>query len=600
MPSREEMPMAGDRAPIAAQTARDTVQKFRTGIGATEEALARVEASMHAVESIGALMRSNKLLGRALKAWKRGNAPRTAQLALEAANADTDNAQAYHLLAIALEKLGHLDKALVTYEKAFELAPDDADLLLNLGLSAWNLGMLEGAVRMFRHFIEKRPGQPQGYNNLGSVLRDQGKLSTAIELLRDAIYRMPNEAMLWNTLATVLAEEGRAEESLVFYTEALRLDPKLARVWHNLGYAYSHLGKLEDALHAYDSALALSSFGLEEIETKHSRSICQIGLGQIEEGFKGYEIRHAPQFRAWQLHYTKAPLWAGEDLNGKRILLVGEQGLGDEIMFANIVPDIAHALGAQGQLQIAVDARLIPIFQRSFPNAEIGSYDNGKLDGKSVRVFQWARKEHEPDFYAPMGTPLHILRRRLEDFPRVAFLKADAEKTAAYRARLQELGSGPYVGVCWRSMVLGQKRRKYFSAIDTWGPILKTPGVTFVNLQYGQVDEELKLAQEKLGVTIHRLNDINLKDDLDSAAALTAACDLVVAAPTAAAAMAGALGKEVWFLTASRVWPQLGTDHYPWYRSSKVFSCEAFADWGALMPKVAAALAAFAKSSSEK
>src|SRR6201999_112151 len=119
-----------------------------------------------------------------------GNAPRAAQLSLQATDADPDNAQAYHLLAITLEKLGHLDKALVTYQKAFELAPDDSDLLLNLGLSAWNVGMYEGAERMFRHFIEKRPNQPQGYNNLGSVLRDQGKLSLAIDVLRGAIYRM--------------------------------------------------------------------------------------------------------------------------------------------------------------------------------------------------------------------------------------------------------------------------------------------------------------------------------------------------------------------------------------------------------------------------
>ena len=567
--------------------------EFRTAMGATDEALAHVEASTLAVESIGSRLRSNKFLSRALKAWKQGNAARAAQLALKATDADAENAQAYHLLAITLEKLGHLDKALVTYERAFELAPGDSDLMLNLGLSAWNLGMYEGAERMFRHFIERRPDHPAGYNNLGSILRDQGKLSVAIEVLRGAIYRMPNEAMLWNTLATVLAEEGRVEESLVFYTEALRLDPKMARVWHNLGYAFSHLGRLEEALEAYTSSLALTQFGYDEIETKHSRSICQIGLGQIEEGFKGYEIRHTPLFRAWQLHYTKAPLWRGEDLSGKRILMVGEQGLGDELMFASILPDIARAVGPEGKLQIAVDSRLIPIFQRSFPKAEVGNYDNGKLDGKSVRIFQWARKEGEPDFYAPMGTPLHLLRKRIEDFPQEPFLKADPEKSAAFRARLGALGPGPYVGVCWRSMVMSQKRRKYYGGIDVWKPVLSVPGVTFINLQYGDVEAELKAARDAFGLTVHQFTDVNLKDDLDAAAALTDACDLIISAPTAAAAMAGALGKDVWFLVASRVWPQLGTDHYPWYRSSKVFACEKFADWDSLMPKVREALAGY-------
>jgi len=569
----------------------------RTVVGAGDEALARVEAATLAVATIEARLRSNKLLQRALRAWKRGDTIKTAKLSLDATQADETNAQAYHLLAITLDRLGHLHKALVTYERAFELDPDDSDLLLNLGLTAWNLDLLDGAERMFRLFIEKRPEHPAGYNNLGSVQRDKGDLETAIETLRGAIYRLPDSAMLWNSLATVLAEEGRAEDGLVFYEEALRLDPKFARVWHNLGYSYMHLGRLDDALHAYDRALSLGSNAHELIESRHSRSVCLIGLGQIEEGFKEYEIRNTPEFRAWLLHYTKAPLWRGEPLDGKRILIVGEQGLGDELMFANIVPDVARAVGENGKLQIAVDPRLVPIFQRSFPKAEVGTYDDGKLEGKPVRIFPWARENGDPDFYAPVGTPLHIFRKQVSDFPREAFLKADPEKRKAFRTRLEALGPGPYVGICWRSMVMGAKRGKYYSPIDAWGPILNLPGMTFVNLQYGEVTEELKRVSEQFGVTVHNFTDLDLRNDLDGAAALTDACDLVISAPTAAAAMAGALGRETWFMLASRVWPQLGTDSYPWYRSTRVFACEKFADWNTLMPKVARELKDFATAS---
>jgi len=566
-----------------------------TVIGAADEALARVEAATLAVATIAARIRSNKLLQRALRAWKRGDTAKAAKLALNATEVDDSNAQAFHLLALTLDKLGHLHKALVTYERAFKLDPEDTDLLLNLGLTAWNLNLLDGAERMFRLFIEKCPDHPAGYNNLGSVQRDKRDLSTAIETLRGAIYRMPDQPMLWNSLATVLAEEGRAEESLVFYEEALRLDPKFARVQHNLGYTYSHLGQLDKALHAYDSALQLSPNAHEKIESRHSRSVCLIGMGRLAEGFKEYEIRHAPEFRTWLLHYTKAPLWRGEPLSGKRILIVGEQGLGDELMFANILPDIARAVGEEGKLQIAVDPRLAPLFQRSFPKAEIGPYDDGKLEGRPVRVFQWAREKGEPDFYAPIGTPLYILRKELSDFPGTPFLKADPEKTAQFRARLEALGPGPYVGICWRSMAMGAKRGKYYSPLDAWGPVLTLPSVTFVNLQYGEVTSELAEAREKFGIAIENFADVNLKDDLDAAAALTDACDLVISAPTATAAMAGALGRETWFLVACRVWPQLGTDHYPWYRKTRVFACEKFADWAALMPRVRDALKDFAK-----
>lgn len=566
----------------------------RTAVGAADEALARVEAATEIVGTIAARVRSNKLLKRALKAWKRGDTAEAAKQALRATEADESYAQGFHLLAITLDKLGHLREALVTYERAFALDPDDTDLLLNLGLTAWNLGLLDGAERMFRLFIEKRPDHPAGYNNLGTVQRDKGDRDSAIETLRNAIYRMPEQPMLWNSLATVLAEEGRAEESLVFYREALRLDPKFARVWHNLGYSYAHLGRLEEALGAYDSALQLSESGHERIETRHSRSISLIGMGQLEEGFKEYEIRNTPHFRTWLLHYTKAPVWRGESLKGKRILAVGEQGLGDELMFANVLPDLARAVGDEGRLQIAVDPRLVTLFQRSFPAAEVGGYNDGKLEGKTVRLFPWAREPGDPDFYAPMGSALPVLRTTLADFPRQAFLRSDMEKRASFRERLAQTGPGPYVGVCWRSMIMSAKRGKYYSALDAWGPILTLPGVTFVNLQYGDVTAELAQAEERFGVTIHNFPDLNLRNDLDGAAALTDACDLVISAPTAAAAMAGALGRETWFMVASRVWPQLGTDHYPWYRSTRVFACDKFADWEALMPRVRDALAEFA------
>jgi tetratricopeptide (TPR) repeat protein len=577
------MLQAGQLAPGNASfvTARDAV-------------LARVEQTAQDPAAMKSRRQSNKLLLRALKAWKRGETVPAAKLSLEATTIDEANAQAYHLLAITLEKLGHLHKALVTYQKAFQLDPHDPDLILNLGMTAWNTGNMDGAERMFRLYIEIRPDRPEGYNNLASVMRDRGKIDEAIEITRGAIYRIPNQPMLWNTLATVLSEDGRVEEALTFYEEALRLDPNFARVWHNVGFSYVHLGRYAGSLAAYNSALALSTNHHERIEASHSRSICMMAMGNIEEGFREYEVRNHHEFRAFVAHHTKAPRWRGEPLDGKRILMVGEQGLGDEIMFANILPDLARAVGEKGKLKIAVDKRLIPIFRRSFPEAEIGRYEHAKLEGLEVRICPWALSEGGPDYYAAFGTPLHILRKSISDFPRRSYLAADPAKIAEFRTRLSTLGPGPYVGVCWRSMVLGAKRRKYFSAIEGWGPVLSTPGITFVNLQYGDVAAELEIAREKLGLTIHNFADLDLKDDLEGAAALTSACDLVLSAPTAAAAMAGALGTEVWFLVAAPVWPQLGTDRYPWYPKSRVISCEKFADWDTLMPKVREELIAFA------
>jgi tetratricopeptide (TPR) repeat protein len=568
------------------------------GIGGHASAIARLEALIDAHDAARARRKSNLLVRRATKAWRRGDIARAGQLALAATDADETNAQAYHVLAMALERMGHLHKALVTYEQAFALDPNDPDLLLNLGLTAWNQKLIDEAANMFRLYIGARPDSPLGYNNLGTIQSEMGDVSTAIDTLRAAIYRMPGEAILWNSLATVLAENGRAEESLIFYQEAIRLQPSLARPYHNIGFAYSHLGRLEEALAGYDAALERATDPTERIEGKHSRSICLIGMGRLEEGFAEYEIRNNARFRCYVQHILRAPLWNGEPLNGKRLLVVGEQGLGDEFMFANILPDLAQAVGETGKLEIAVDPRLVSLFQRSFPKATVGAYDDRKVIDpdhvQEVRFIPWSVRDGEPDFYLPMGSALPHFRKRIEDFRHEAFLVPDAAHVAELRKHLAQWGPGPYVGICWRSMMLGAKRSKYYSTLDNWKSIFSVPGVTFVSVQYGDVGEELRRAAETLGADVKVIERLDLKNDIDGAAALSAALDLVISAPTAAAAVAASVGTEVWFLTAGRTWPQLGTQEFPWYRSTRVLTPTKFADWAELMPKVADELKEFA------
>jgi tetratricopeptide (TPR) repeat protein len=424
-----------------------------------------------------------------------------------------------------------------------------------------------------------------------------GQIDDAIEILRAAIFRMPEEAILWNSLATVLAENCRADESLVFYEEAARLAPQFARAHHNLGFAYQHLSQLDKALVSYDKALELVIDPAERIETRHSRSICLIGLGKLDEGFREYEIRNNERFRCYFHHIIDAPRWQGEEIRGKKLLLVGEQGLGDEIMFSNILPDAQTAVGDEGKLQICVDPRMIPLYQRSFPRAEVGTYDDRTLidkDGnKALRLIPFASKDNKPDYWAPMGSALQYYRKSLAAFPRKPFLVPDPVRVAEFEEKLAAI-PGKKVGICWRSMLMTGKRAKYFSPIDAWGGLLQTEGVTFVSLQYGDSAPDIARAKEKFGITIHQLEGLDLKDDIDGTAALCLALDLVVSAPTAAAHTAASVGAPVWYLSVGLGWPQLGTGEYPWYPNTRVYWPTKFGDWDAVMPRFAGDLAAFA------
>src|SRR3984957_837645 len=166
-----------------------------TGVNARLEALDKLEALVDEVVREKARHRSNVMLKRAVRIWRKGDIPKAGQWALKATEADGENSKAFHVLAMALERMGHLHKALVTYERAFQLDPDDPELLINLGLTAWNLKLTEGAAKMFQLYIAACPDSPLGYNNLGSVQCDLGHPDLAIETLRAALYRMPGQAI---------------------------------------------------------------------------------------------------------------------------------------------------------------------------------------------------------------------------------------------------------------------------------------------------------------------------------------------------------------------------------------------------------------------
>src|SRR5579863_503951 len=145
-----------------------------SGMDAKMEALDRLEQLTDELGAEIARHKSNVALKRAIRFWRRGDIVRAGQWALKSTDVDPGNAKAFHVLGMALERMGHLHKALVTYERAFELDPEDPELLINLGLTAWNLKLTEGAARMFQLYITACPDSPLGYNNLGSVQYDLG------------------------------------------------------------------------------------------------------------------------------------------------------------------------------------------------------------------------------------------------------------------------------------------------------------------------------------------------------------------------------------------------------------------------------------------
>jgi len=532
------------------------------------------------------------ILKRSMAANEQGRTQDAVKLALRALDVDENSAVANHVLAVSVEKLGHLSKALSFYQRAWELDPNDADIYQNLSLVAWKLDMLPAAEKFLRLFLEMKPGNVDGVINLSGVLRDIGRFDDAVELLRSALFVHEQDPSLWNALGTVLLEKGQPDQSIVFYEEALRLNPEFSRGWHNMAYAAGLIGDRKRAILAGRKAL-INPASAEDRETmRYGLGLGLLSVGDIEEGWQEYAARLHPEYEKCMLFVTDVPqIPVGGELLAKTVLLIGEQGLGDEVMFLNACADLERDIGPDGHLKIAVEKRLVSLISRSFPKAEVGGHKTANAEGRTFRVVDWKTDTGNNDGWVPIAQLGAMYRSSLNEFPKTKrFLTPDPMRVEAITRQLADLPEGPKIGISWKSLLMNVARSKYYSPFEAWKQVLQVPGAVFVNMQYGECSEEIAEVQDELGVTVHSIDGLDLKDDLDGVAAACCALDTMIGPMNATTNLGAACGANIWFLTAAEAWPLLGSATNPWYPSAKVFATPTTSAWDETMGQVATSL----------
>lgn len=504
---------------------------------------------------------------------------------------DERNPLAWRMLALAFERQGEFAKAFTAYEAAARLAPDDISLLSEVGRLAHRLNKLELAESLFERFLISDPGNEQVINSLACVLRDQNRYDDAFALLRDILNINPESSSLWNTLGSVLSDSGDTAGAMVFYDEALRLQPSLYQARNNRASCFSVLGQPEKALEEMEIASHDMTDPHEINNTRLSKAFIQLRIGDLVGGFESYEARFdagedgAVRFTEFGKRWT-----TDDDLRGKSLLVYGEQGLGDEVLFANVVNDALDAIGPDGRLILAVEPRLVTLFQRSFPRAVV-------LGQKPVARFNTLFRTvdlgtpHPPiDYWVPLASLCRRFRTAPTSFPRdPGFLVPDPQRVAHWRQVLAEQGPLPKVGVMWKSLIMKGARVRGFAPFDLWGSVLAVPGVQFVNLQYGDCSSEMAKA-EAAGLNLWTPPGIDLKANLEDVAALCSALDLVIGPMAATTNIAAACSTPSWIISMPDCWPRFGTDGLPCYPSARLFSADGFGQWDGVMDRIEDAL----------
>ena len=526
----------------------------------------------------------------------RGGDPRAAgKLCVEAMTIDPENAVATHVAAIAMGEMGAMRLAFDLYERAIHLDPTESEVYHNLGLAAWSLEEYQIAEQFFRIFASMSPHIGPAAVNLAGALRDQGRYDEAIEVLREGIGQVPEDPNLWNILGTILMERGEDQTALTFYNEAVRLDPKMSRAFHNSAMALHSLGDFTGALEDFDTSIATTTLDKERIYSRHARSHSLLAAGRLAEGWTEHDTRLDPRFKKALRFDMPVKIWSDESFEGKNVLLVGEQGLGDEILFLAAAPDLIQWIGPNGALTIVVERRFVDLIKRSFPNADVHRHLTIARNGMNIRGAPTIKDYSGYDVLVPMASALKVLRPDLQSFAhqQVGFIKPDPARVADFKSRLDAAGPGPKAGILWRSILMTPKRKRFYAPLDAWRPAFEAFQGLLVPMQYGECGDEVAQMRQ-WGLPLLTFDDLDMKDDLDGVAALSAALDLVVGPPNATTNIAAGVGAPVALLGEVGSWTRLGDpDKLPWYPRSKFFAADPSEGWAPALENLRSYLANF-------
>jgi len=448
-------------------------------------------------------------------------------------------------LGLALLDLDRAEEGEAVLRAALTQRPDHAGALLALAGAVQRRGA--DAVPVYARCLVAEPADAEAWNGHGLALQKADRIDRAADAYARALRLSPALTEALTNLGNARRLQGRGAEAAALHRRALDRRPDYAAAHANLGQALQDLG---DDRGAEDSFTRALSFDPTESIARFNRAILRLRQGRLAEGWADYADRFASG-RLGPPRRLPIPEWTGEDLANRRILLWAEQGLGDELMFGSVLPDV---IARAGEVVVECDARLVPLFRRSFPSAIVRPPTRQPMDA---------------DCHAPFGSLPRLLRGRLGDFPaRTGWLCPDPAKVALWRERLAALGPGLTVGIAWTSRRITTERKVSYTTLDQWAPILRLPGLRLVSLQYDGRLDEIAAAEERFGVRIHRWEDLDQTNDLESTAALVSGLDLAVTVASSVGELAGALGVPVWRVGWSG-WSHLGAGTRPWFPSMR-------------------------------
>lgn len=488
---------------------------------------------------------------------------------------------------------------------------------LQVAIQCHQAGELTDAESLYRRVLMVHPKHSVALHNLALILLARGDIATALELLGAAVRENPLEPGFQFNRAVALQTAQQFEAAIAAYQKALDLKPDYLEAWENLGVALQEVERFGDALNAYTKALHLNRCSpvaqknignllrtmgrLDEAENHYLDALdCNpldgdialqyattlLSRGEFSSGWDWYEWRYwSPEsLAADPPHRIPLPKWDGTSLDDQQLLLYGEQGIGDEIMFASCIPDVATQTN---RTVLLCSPRLEPLFTRSFPQITVLPRDSRTETPLPAIALACGIR------LSTASLPRYF-RKTNNCFPGTPYLTADNAMVLQWRQRLEQLGSRLTVGLSWRG---GTARRANYArsvALEHLAPLFEHQDISFINVQYGDNEKEIGQFNALHSRPLICFDELDPMKDMDGFAAFLEALDLVITVDNSTAHLAGALGVETWLmLPAHADWRWVReSDDTLWYKTIRIFRQSSIKQeaWTAVIGRINTAL----------
>jgi tetratricopeptide (TPR) repeat protein len=540
--------------------------------GRLQDALAAYDACLAREPGRADLHLDRGSLLAAQGAWPEAIASTRAALGLQ-----PGSALAWSNLGNALAAVGDLAEALAALRRAAMLQPDSALVHFNLGNALAAAGQPINAIAALKRAVELDFGFAAAAVNLSTQLRGLGASEAAYATARLAVEADPALPHAHNALGNALHDLGRFAEASDCYRRTLALAPRHPAALTNLARSLEAAGELAAALQAAEQAVAAAP---DLAEARLGRATALLASGDTARGWAAYRAR-------WQLAATPMrpfaqPLWRGEALRDRTILLHAEQGLGDALQFVRFAPRVA---AAGGRVILEVQPELVRLF------AGLPGVQSVLPRGSALPAF---------DLHCPLMDLAEFFASDLKDLaPAEAYLRADPGLID--RWRLPQDGTALRVGLVWagdarpelpHASVMDRRRSLPLAAFAPLAGIAATGRIRLFSLQVGAAAAQLRDAPPGLDI----FPAVDGVADFADTAAIVAQLQLVIAVDTSTAHLAAALGRPVWLLSRfDACWRWMrGRADSPWYPTLRIYRQPRPNDWAPVLSDISADLARLA------